>query len=162
MPWYRFHIETHLSPQAALARVSTLVRERPGLVQSFKEAFGWRPDGAPPFFGSVEGTEFKCQRDIRYKNSFLPRIRGRVGRSPYGTRIDVTMSLHPIVAALMVIWLGGVGISAVVFGQSDGAPIAMMPIPMFIFGVGLTLGAFYPEAIKARRLLEQHLSDGIG
>jgi hypothetical protein len=34
---------------------------------------------------------------------------------------------------------------------------ALIPFGMFLFGIALTLGGFYPEALKARRLLEQNL-----
>lgn len=81
-----------------------------------------------------------------------------MGFGPTGTRIDVTMRLHPFVAALMPFWLGGVGlIGRFVIADGEAAEWSLAPIGMFGFGLALTLGAFYPEAIKARRILEQHL-----
>lgn len=158
MPVYRFQIQSHLTMQAVLERVRGLVRETPGFRQSLKEAFGLRPQGAPPFIGRVEGSEFKCHRDIRYRNSFLPRIAGHVDSDPNGTKIDVTMYLHPVVLVFMLFWLGGVGLGAVAaLRRGDGGAWTLVPIGMFVFGAALTLGGFYPEAIKARRLLEQHI-----
>ena len=160
MPLYRFQMQSHLATQTVLERVRALVRETPGFRQSLKEAFGLRPDGAPPFIGKVEGSEFKCHRDIRYRNSFLPRIAGRVDSDHNGTRIDVVMYLHPLVLVFMLFWLGGGGVgAAAALRQGDGGPWTLVPIGMFVFGVALTLGGFYPEAIKARRLLEQHLGN---
>src|SRR5918999_1352654 len=103
MPLYRFQIESHLTTQAVLERVRALVREPPGFRQSLKESFGWRPGSAPPFIGKIEGSEFKCYRDIRYRNSFLPRIAGHVGSCPTGTKIDVFMYLQPFVAVFMLL-----------------------------------------------------------
>src|SRR5262245_54110562 len=105
MPLYRFQIQSHLTIQAVLERVRALVRETPGFPQSLKESFGWRPKGTPPFFGEIEGSEFRLHRDIRYRNSFLPRITGYVASGPSGTKIDVTMRLHPFVLVFMALWL---------------------------------------------------------
>jgi hypothetical protein len=158
MPVYRFQIQSHLTTQAVLDRVRSLVRETPGFRQSLKESFGLRPEGAPPFIGKVEGSEFRCRRDIRYQNSFLPRIAGHVDSDLNGTKIDVTMYLHPLVLVFMLFWLGAVGLGAVAaLRQGDGGAVTLVPTGMFVFGVALTLGGFYPEAIKARRLLEQHV-----
>ena len=161
MPVYRFQIQSHLTTHVVLERVRALVRESPGFRQSLKESLGRRPEGATPFIGKVEGSEFKCYRDIRYRNSFLPRIAGHVDSDPNGTKIDVTMYLHPLVLAFLLFWLGGVGLAAVAaLRQGDGGAATLVPIGMFVFGVALTLGGFYPEAIKARRLLEQHIVHG--
>src|SRR5262245_58927278 len=158
MPIYRFQIHSHLTTQAVLERVKTLGREAPGFPQLLKESFGVRPDGAPPFIGKVEGSEFKCYRDIRYRNSFLPRITGRVDADVDGAKIDVVMYLHPFVLVFMLFWLGAVGVGAVAaFRQADVGAVSLVPDGMFVFGVVLTIGGFYPEAIKARRLLEQHI-----
>src|SRR5215469_5375353 len=101
MAFYRFQLRSDLSTQAVLDRIQTLTRERPGFGQSLKESFGWREGGSPPFIGGVEGNSFKLYRDIRYRNSFLPRIRGHVRAYRDGTNIDVTMHLHPVVLVFM-------------------------------------------------------------
>jgi hypothetical protein len=157
MPFYRFQLRSDLSTQAVLERIQTLARERPGFGQSLKESFGWSEAGSPHFIGRVEGNGFKLYRDIRYRNSFLPRIRGYVSAYRDGTNIDVTMYLHPVVMVFMLFWLGGVGAGAVAtFSHGKGAQ-ALIPFGMFIFGAALTLGGFFPEAIKARRILEEHI-----
>jgi hypothetical protein len=158
MPLYRFQIQSHLATLAVLERIKALMRETPGFRQSLKESFGLRPDGTPPFIGKVDGSEFKCRRDIRYQNSFLPRIAGRVSSDHNGTKTDVIMYLHPLVLVFMLLWLGGVGLGAVAaLRQGDGGTGTLVPMGMFVIGVVLVLGGFYPEAIKARRLLEQHI-----
>ena len=159
MHLYHFQIQTNLITPAALERVSKLVRDPPGFWQSINEAFDGGLIAAPPFIGRVAGSEFKCQRNIGYRNSFLPRITGRVESCPVGTRIDVKMYLHPATAVFMLIWLGGVAFAAIgFFSRGEVAGKAFFPVAMFIFGVVLTLVGFYPEAIKARRLLEQQLA----
>ena len=157
MPLYRFHIESSLPIQVAIERIHGLVRETPTFWASLKEQFGPRPDNSPPFVGKVEGRTFHIRRDIRYRNSFLPRIHGQVAESQLGTRINITMNLHPLVTIFMLFWLGGVGLGG--FAAAHMNPKhALIPFGMFIFGVALTLGGFFPEAFKARGLLEQSLT----
>ncbi len=157
MPLYRFHIESSLSTQVVLVRIHGLVRETPTFWASLKEQFGSRPDNAPPFIGKVEGDTFHIRRDIRYRNSFLPLVRGQVAASRLGTRINITMSLHPLVTIFILFWLGGVGFGGFAAAHTNPKQ-AIIPLGMFIFGIVLTFGGFFPEAFKARRLLEQSLS----
>jgi len=157
MALYRFQIRSDLSAQAVLERIRTLARERPGFGQSLKESFGWGKGGSPPFIGRVEGNCFKLYRDIRYRNSFLPRIRGHVNPYRDGSNIEVTMYLHPLVLVFMLFWLGFVGAGAVATLGHGKGDHALVPLGMLVFGVALTLGGFYPEALKARRILEEHI-----
>lgn len=160
MPIYRFKIDSPLTTQVVLQRIQGLARAAPGFWQSIRGVFGRDRTQSTPFIGAVEGESFRLHRDIAYRNSFLPRISGRVVATPAGTRIIVNMFLHPIVGAFMLFWLSGVGIAALTsFNTLHGttSPV-LVPLGMFVFGVALTLGGFYPEAVKARRLLEQ----GIG
>jgi hypothetical protein len=157
MALYRFQLRSDLSPPAVLERIQTLARERPGFAQSLKESFGWRKEGCPPFIGRIEGNDFKLYRDLGSRNSFLPHISGQVSAYRDGTNIDVTMYLHPVVLVFMLFWLGVVGAGAVaLLGHGKGRE-ALIPLGMFFFGVALPLGSFYREAIKARRILEQHI-----
>ena len=55
----------------------------------------------------------------------------------------MTMHLHPVVALFMLFYLGATG-----HGAAWG---------LFAFGVALTVGAFFPEALKAQRLLTNAL-----
>jgi hypothetical protein len=159
MPFYRFQIESPLPTQTVLLRIRTLVREKPGFWQSIKESFGGRPAGSPPFIGKVEGDAFLMSRDIRYRNSFLPQVRGSVVSTSRGSRVLITMYLHPLVAVFMLFWLGGIGAGALAAFNAQNGSIgpALIPAGMFLFGIVLTVGAFYPEAFKARRLLEQSI-----
>jgi integrase len=64
---------------------------------------GWqqRDPSLPPFIGTIRGDSFRMQRDIRYRNSFLPVIRVHVQAEGVGTRVTATMMLHPLVAIFM-------------------------------------------------------------
>jgi hypothetical protein len=140
-------------------RIRAITRDAPGFWQSVKESFGMARASAAAFIGSVDGNAFLLRSDIRYRNSFLPRIKGLVEPSAGGSRIVVTMNLHPIVGVFALIWFGGVGVGAfaVLANGNIGAGPTLIPFGMLVFGVALTLGGFYPEAFKARRILEQSI-----
>lgn len=111
----------------------------------------WRlryPTG-PPFIGTVRDNSFKVRRDIRGRNSSLPMIRGQLTSTPTGTKIRVTMFLHPLAALFMVVWLGFVGRGA--WLNRSGPPILQWG--MLVFGCVLIAVGFIPEVITAKRLI---------
>ena len=67
------------------------------------------------------------------------------------------MFLHPIVALFMLVWFSGVGAGVVSF-SNPMHPLLIVPVGLLVFSVALVCRGFFPEAIKARRLLEQGLS----
>jgi hypothetical protein len=101
----------------------------------------------------MDYDSFELQRAILYRNSFLPIIRGRIVPIEVGTRVNVTMYLHPVVALFMTFWLGAVGYALRAASSTSRLPLLLM----FLFGVALTTGGFFPEAFKAKRLLSAAL-----
>lgn len=156
---YRFELRSSVSAEAVKLRIRGLIRERPGMGQSLREAFGARPQDLPPFIGKLEGNTFNLQRDITYRNSFLPRIQGSIAPAAVGTTVVVSMSLHPLVILFMVLWLAGVGRVALGLLSSDGFGQALPSVAMFVLGVAVPLGGFYAEAEKARRILTEATKD---
>lgn len=118
----------------------------------------WKEPTGPPFIGSVQAESFAIRRDIRGRNSFLPRIKGRIIPAPTGSRISMTMFIHPFTALFMIFWLGIVGNGALMATSRT----ALIPWGMFIFGVALTAGGFFPEALKAKRMLSALFRDSAG
>ena len=109
-----------------------------------------------PFAGSVTPPEFRIHRTISYRNSFLPEIAGHIAPEGSGSRISMTLRLHPAVSLFLVVWLSLVaiiGVPLVFGGFTKENPIALMPVGMFLFGCLLTMGAFAYEARKAKELL---------
>ena len=155
MPIYRFELEARLGTQAAIARLKELV----GPPRSFWRGLWFGGDDVtPPFIGKIEGDFFRIRRDIRYRNSFQPLVWGRISSVPMGTRISVTMFLHPIVALFVAVWFCGVGVGVWSFFHAPGSTnhwVSIVPVCLLVFGIALVCGGFFPEAIKARRLLEQ-------
>jgi len=149
VPIYRFHVDVDVPPAIAAQRIQAVVQKGATFWGSFRTAWRLRYPSGPPFIGTVQDNSFKVRRDIRYRNSFLPMIWGRLISIPTGTRVRVTMFLHPLVAVFMVVWLGFVGRGAL-FDRS-GPPVFLWG--MFVFGIVLVTAGFIPEVITARRLI---------
>lgn len=158
MPFYRFHLDTSLSESTTFGRIQGLIRPR----RSFREWIAvnvTREDSTvgPPFLGKVGSGTFRLHRDIRYRNSFLPLVWGRIVPRSGGSRINVTMLLHPFAALFMIVWFSGLGYGVVQLWlhRKEAVPYAVLvPAAMILFGVALVLVGFIPEAIKAKRLIE--------
>jgi hypothetical protein len=152
MPLYWFHIDALAPPLVLADRLRSVVQKEPES-QGFWSTWKPREPVGPPFIGTVQDCSFKLRRDIRRRNSFLPRVKGHIIPTPTGARVDVIMFLHPFTALFMLYWLGLVGYGA----WSDTSSSAPILWGMFIFGIALTAGGFFPEAVKAKRLLSAAL-----
>lgn len=153
MPYYRCQLRTTLGTAEVIERLRAMCRDEPSFGQSLKEGFWWRAAGTPPFIGSVADTSFTMRRDIRYRNSFLPVVRGQLTPRASGTVVDVTMRMHVATTVFMVVWFGFLGLA--IAATVAGGDVTEVRFPLGIFAIGgvLTCGAFYAEAWKARRML---------
>ena len=150
VPFYSFNLDVDMPPQAVAERLKSIVGQTPG----FLESMSWRrrDPGGPAFIGTVSDSSFRMRRDIQYRNSFLPLIRGRFGAIGTGTWVSVTMFIHPLVALFVLFWLG----MALTFAVS-GQTVSPVGWGFFAFGIALTAGGFFPEAMKAKRLISEAL-----
>jgi hypothetical protein len=115
-----------------------------------------------PWEGEVMTESFRIRRIIRYRNSYLPLLRGHIIATSGGSIVEGTMTLQPIVLGFMIFWFSGVillGGSMTVSLLAHGAwqPMALIPLGMLVFGWILTSGAFTFEARKARASLGEML-----
>ncbi|HEX2076128.1 MAG TPA: hypothetical protein VHG08_00415 [Longimicrobium sp.] len=121
--------------------------------------FRWSGMPAHPFEGTVTANEVRIQRGIRYQNSFLPQIHGRIEPRAQGSRLVGTMSLHPAVAVFMMVWFGAallIGLPAILLalGTGDLSEGVWIALAMPLFAWALCTGAFTVEARLARQQLE--------
>ena len=152
MPLYWFHIDVPAQPQILNERLRSTVLDEAGLDEYWRQAWTSRGSAGPPFLGHIEDDKFSLRRDTHYRNSFHPAIRGRVIPIQTGARVSVLMFLHPFTALFMTFWLGVVGYAAL-RGISASSWVSWVPCAMFAFGVALTTGPFFLEALEAKRLL---------
>src|SRR5579862_5389712 len=106
MPFYAFHIDVPAPPDVVAERVRTAVGRVPTFWQSMKTSWRGPRSSGFPFLGTVRDRSFRIRRDIQYRNSFLPLIRGRIVPTPNGSRVNVLMYMHPISFIFMVGWFG--------------------------------------------------------
>lgn len=170
MPIYHFAFDVPLPSQVVAARLQAFVRQPRGFFESIRNSVaspfkvGSSDNSEPPFLGKVNDDSFRVRRDIRYRNSFLPLIWGRIASGAGGSHLSVTMFLHPFVAAFMAFWFSGVGYGAwrfLTLPSHANKFGSFIPAGMFVFGIALVCGGFFPEALKARRLLEDAVKNPV-
>jgi hypothetical protein len=154
LPFERFEIRSRLPLAEVTSRLAAAVEPKRWL------RFG---KAERPFEGRVEGQEFRIQRIIGYRNSFLPRIYGRFTPDPPGCRVEGTLTLHPLAAAFMVVWIGAVVLIGGAFAinpPAEGRLLAhLLPVAMLLFGWALATVPFTYEARRARRMLGELLEE---
>lgn len=157
MPYYRFDIDSPFPPGTVIQRLRALTREMPDPHRSGAGFIGKDRRGENVFVGELGEGGFRLRRDIGHRrNSFLPQIRGHLDALPSGTRVRVRMRLHLFAVLFMAVWLTFVGYGCFRV-LSDGRiqpPAAWIPAGMLVVGVLMPFVFFYPEAIRARRILE--------
>lgn len=122
------------------------------------------------FWGKVKLDSFKIERQISYRNSFLPIIKGKIIENEEKTIIEIKMRMHILVEIFMIIWLSfalSIGsITGKLFVKNlinNGGFKGELLTPFFMFLLGLTLTnvAFWLEVKKAKeeltKLLEQFM-----
>ena len=153
MPVHGFHLEIPISPETVIERVRAAVRNQPqmagGLKESFREIWNRPEKEGPPFRGKVCNRTFRISQVVRGRNSFMPLVWGRVDQTPTGARLKVTILMHPLVLVLVSFWLAMVGRGIATENRGTRAPLVVM----FVFGAVLSMGIFFWEAAKAKRLL---------
>ena len=145
MPFYSFSLEVNVPPQVVTERLRSIIREKHK--SSNIQAWQSSDRATMPFIGTVQDGSFRMRRDIRTRNSFLPLIWGRVVPTRAGSRVSVTMFINPLVALFLILWVWVTANFAVTL------PVPFVAWGMLIFGIALTIVEFFPEAIKAKRLI---------
>jgi YD repeat-containing protein len=154
MAFYSFQLSVPAQPDVVAERIRRVVSSAPTFWGTL--ASSWKRPQAPssPFLGSVENLTFRIRRNIQYRNSFLPMIRGKINPTPTGSRVNVFMYMHPFSLVFMLIWFG-----FLVLIESRLADIniarSFVPIGMAVFGLALSLGGFFFEALKVMPLLSE-------
>jgi hypothetical protein len=90
IPYYRFVIETSLSAEKVMEKLQQVIQPKKFWPHPFS-------DDRKQFEGTISKDGFRVVRNIYYLNSFIPFIKGRFDSSDSGTRIIITMSIHPLV-----------------------------------------------------------------
>ena len=108
MPFYRFSIDTPLTPDEAMARLRPLIheRKRSGILEAFEDEMLRNKNDVTPFVGQINGYSFRVQRDQWKFLSAYPRIWGAVLPAPNGARVTVTLLPNAIATIGLLAWAG--------------------------------------------------------
>ena len=110
--------------------------------------------------GQVRQDRFDIVRQISYRNSFLPRVSGKIEPQPSGCMVKVKMQMHPFVMVFLLVWcfmLVGIG-GNIIAAAMDGPGMewmAAIPIGMLLFAYGITMAGFKTESRKTKKELAQ-------
>src|SRR5579862_2041191 len=107
-PFENFVLSTKLSTLEVLHRIKDNIEPERGFSLTFSKR-----EYSKLYTGQIHGLTFTMNRNINYKNSFLPIITGQIVTFPYQTEIRVKMQPYNIVLVFMTIWFGGVGLVCV-------------------------------------------------
>lgn len=151
LPYKKFTFTTKLSPQEFHELLIKKVDRHQPLL-----AWGNRTSDKK-FEGKIYGLNFEISKKIKYRNSFLPVIYGKMEPFLGGAIVNVTLKPNTFVLVFMSIWLGVVFLVNIVFlaimvsniftgkgfkFQTEGfIPLGMLAIGFAIFSIG-----FWPEA----------------
>ena len=157
LPFENYVLTTKLSPDEVLKRLSENIEPKKGFSFSL---FGTK--FTKTYTGQIRDTSFSMQRNINYRNSFLPQITGLVSSNFGQTQVNIKMRPEISVLIFMSIWLGVAGFMCImiaIFCISDGIfpfPI-ILPLPFFAFGYLITYFGFKTESKKSKEFLAQLL-----
>jgi hypothetical protein len=155
-PYERLTLETSLTVNEVVAALSGYVEPKRFWRNPFSRDH-------KDYQGLVSAEGFKMSRIIHHRNSFLPVIKGRMHPMTRGARVEVTMSLHPFIAAFWVLWLAILGSGSLTGGAawlaSPRDALRLAPVAMFAFGYLLCTLSFKWESRKERQFLLE-LLDG--
>lgn len=153
-PWRKFEIMSYLPAEKAIVAIQNATEPR----RWFRSPFGARRE----FEGTVGNDTFKISRIIRYRNSFLPVIEGRVESIGNASRVSITMRPFWFVSAFLAIWIAFFACFLVIATLNRGPISDSRSFAVFAgfasFGYLLASISFGIEARRARRSLERLLA----
>lgn len=164
IPLEKYTILTNLSEEEVLLRLRKIIGNPDRRFQFSFMGIDLKKHSNASFDyeGTISDNAFKISRVIRYRNSFLPVIKGTVSSFVNKTEIHISMKMHLVVRIFMIIWLSLTGIPSLIillatcialtkFNFQAINPILFLVLGMFLFGYCLMLLAFKAEAKKAKK-----------
>lgn len=155
LPYANMTFRTHLKDREVLDNLYAVTEaEKPFRLGIFN------PAETRVYEGQIIDHTFSIRRIIRYRNSFLPRIKGVITPDINGSIISVKMRLHIVIIIFVTFWCLAILMAASVFlmiSVRDGKfnPFILIPVTMLLIGYGATVGAFHYESSKSKLDLQQ-------
>lgn len=162
LPFDNFTITTNLNAEQSIQKLLDVV-ELPKNLRSYEI---WEKSPSKPYEGKMYGYNFKINKIIKYRNSFLPIIEGRICPDVIGCQIIIQMKLHIAVIIFMLFWMGNlllVALSFIVAMLADNKIppfLGLAPLGMGLFAYFLCMMSFNFEARKSKQFLEKLFQSG--
>lgn len=108
------------------------------------------------FIGKITDDSFKIYRNIKYKNSFLPVIVGKLEEKNDGCTIIVKMRLQIFISIFLAIWFSGIIASCLItLSVNFKMPYVLFPFALLLFGCLISILPFkYESKIAKQKLIE--------
>jgi hypothetical protein len=145
LPFDNFQIHSHLSSD----QVKEALRKEVAAQKLFSLSGVFR-NNKEPYRGEIFDDGFTIIRNIHYKNSLLPVIRGKVVSNPAGTIIEVKMRLLRFVSVFMFL---SFGLMFLLIAVNGSAVTLLLATAMFIVGYVIAMIGYRYEAGKAKKFL---------
>lgn len=155
LPYEHTTYKTRLKPAEVTERLMKITEPKKVIRSAY---FGSK--SGKQYEGEIGLNSFTITRIIGYRNSFLPRIKGRVETDVEGACIRLTMHLPVFVGVFIGFWCAAVGFACVVvLTRSIQLGVfhayGLIPFAMLLFAYGLTMGAFLYETKRSKNDLSQ-------
>jgi hypothetical protein len=159
LPFENYMLTTKLSVDEVLKRIADNIQQKQGFsFSTFSRNY------TKPYTGQIIGTTFTMNRNINYRNSFLPVITAQITPFPGQTQVNIKMLPTTFTLIFISFWLGVVGLACIgtlfmgllQFGQilrNGFSPIFLLPFGMFVFGYLLVYVGFKVESKKSKIFL---------
>ncbi len=155
LPWRRYEILTHMQPAEALEAISRVTGSRGSILHPVRRR-------TSDFEGAVGPDGFEINRVIRYRNSFLPMIAGRLAPAPGGTLVTISMRPWWFAMLFWLFWMTFVAafLAAMLLAKTaqNRSVGILVGAGMLVFGYLICSAGFGLEARWAKQMLEKVLS----
>lgn len=154
LPYLEHTIRTTKSPQ-----------EIHDIMQSVTSSKGeWFSSTLDEFIGEIDPYDFKIIRNIHYRNSFLPVIRGAIKKGEGAYLVALKMQLHPLTYVFLIIWFvfAGfaflIGILSLLTSEPTDVTMFLWTGGFIAWGQIISRYGFYFQAKKDIERLEELLN----
>ena len=162
LPYEHFIIITRLTTEEVTRKLRQIVGPEPAYT-----IFNPRPNTGKEFSGEISDGKFKMHRNISYRNSFRPEIKGTISKDYNGTKIEIRMTLHIIVIIFLVVFLGFTGPLALAILPAMMNAVKshnfsyqnFIPAIMFVFACIITIGGFKAESLRSKKFIKNFFDD---
>jgi hypothetical protein len=149
LPFEKIKYKTNLSRDIIIEKLDSVIEpKKPGIFGGLSYVKYFR--------GELLENEFKIIRNIVYRNSFIPIIKGKIYNEDESVTINIFMRMYIFVTIFITFWLGIC--LMVICASLPSTKSTIIPSVIFVFGYTLMIACFKYESKKARKLLEELLN----